>query len=384
MFLLTYYIFPYQNSIWLSEDNLIEYTQFFLYLFAFIFAITDIYNTQINKEKTSRAIWIRYLWVFLLFFLAMEEIDWGSRIIQYRFPTLQDINSYRAVNLHNIVTYQDPRIVYFVFFLIFGLILPLLEKKLIPKFSANYYPTFLDQDYIITMSLGLGLTILIHFTQIRPFYEFSELCIAASFFYLEGKRLNLKNKKNEKNEFWLIVILLVICFSLGFSYFKMGITTSYRGFNPDHLITRSLLKPNNWKRSISINRELITENKVNPYFWGYLPANNASRFFLLSHLYNLGKKESSSELFLSHSKKAAQKAIAQNKFLLWMIENRQKQPGMLTDKEQREIINDHLALKDFFKLNYHAVMQGILTGKLPYPRTIEFELTDIYRLLLNK
>jgi len=164
----------------------------------------------------------------------------------------------------------------------------------------------------------------------------------------------------------------------------MGRTTSYRGFNPDHLITRSLLQKGNWKRSIPIVRQLITEEKVNPYFWGYLPSSNASRFFLLSHLYDLRKKKSSSQVFLSYATKQAQEAIAQNKFLLWMIENRQKQSNILTDEEQKKIINNHLALKDFFKLNYHAIMQGILTGRLPYPRTIEFELTDVYRSLLKK
>jgi hypothetical protein len=87
---------PSHMSFVCQEDGFVEYSQFFLYLFAgALFA-------YVGAHKGFRNIWyLGYAALFLL--VAGEEVSWGQRIFnEMTPPALDTINVQHEMNLHNL------------------------------------------------------------------------------------------------------------------------------------------------------------------------------------------------------------------------------------------------------------------------------------------
>ena len=81
------------------EDLYGEWAQTFFFLATFIFALLN----AINKNQTYR--WFFSLLAIASFYVFMEEISWGQRLIGFDTPGYFHRNSYQdEANLHNLLT----------------------------------------------------------------------------------------------------------------------------------------------------------------------------------------------------------------------------------------------------------------------------------------
>ncbi|MCA9385649.1 hypothetical protein KC717_03300 [Candidatus Dojkabacteria bacterium] len=80
------------------EDGILEYSQALFYVLAGIFAFV---NSRLETKKYSA-------WFFLLitvgaFFIALEELSWGQRILNFETGEFFATNNFQSeVNIHNI------------------------------------------------------------------------------------------------------------------------------------------------------------------------------------------------------------------------------------------------------------------------------------------
>jgi hypothetical protein len=100
-FAIIFFSLPYEYYIWLiREDGIVEYGTAICYFAAFTVAFS-----VAKSLYKSRNILYAFLWFILflgLFYIAMEEISWGQRILHIRTPEMfANINYKKEMNTHN-------------------------------------------------------------------------------------------------------------------------------------------------------------------------------------------------------------------------------------------------------------------------------------------
>ena len=150
-----------------AEDKIFEYMTALLLLVSssiFLFMLF----------KTGKKEWLRILVLSILFlsafFIGMEEISWGQRILGLQTPDyLSTINKKDEINLHNTIPDPYDDIIYYSFYLILGLVFMSAEsikkwvkkhefwKKLIPLFPpvGFFYYGILFYTMIVINHYGL-------------------------------------------------------------------------------------------------------------------------------------------------------------------------------------------------------------------------------------
>lgn len=118
------YKFSFLPWRWYQEDGLFENISAILHFgssFLFLLLI-------ISKRKKNPPILISFIFFALFFFLGMEEISWGQRILNIKTPELvKEINTRNEINIHNILPVQYRDIVYYCIYSLFGLFLILIN-----------------------------------------------------------------------------------------------------------------------------------------------------------------------------------------------------------------------------------------------------------------
>ena len=131
---------PYSFHELSQEDNIIEWgSALFLFGASIVFLITwrkkhtDFYSFKHFK-------WLCVLLSVVFFVVAMEEVSWFQRVIEFDTPKAFDSNLQHEANFHNFNTNYSENLYYFGAF-IFLVLLPYLHL-LFPNFITNKYLKF--------------------------------------------------------------------------------------------------------------------------------------------------------------------------------------------------------------------------------------------------
>lgn len=370
MFFATYHYSPFNNILFVSEDNVGEYAQFFLYLLAAIFTFGATYN----QSKSYPINWLKYFWALLFIVMALVEIDWGSRIFSASELITDGQTLYDMTGISQLLSIIDNKILYILIFMVFAAVIPLFEEKFLVKYFQGYKPYFANHDYVIAMLLNLFLVMKMYFSKNSAFYEFTELMIAVSFFYLSRQQL----EKNMGN-----LPLWVLIFALGFSYFNIGHSSQLINFNPDSIITRRVLREKDYDRAKTLINQIMERNKNDLYFWGYLPQGNSARSFLLSHLYSITGNEELRQKYLKDSYQMASLKLSQYRYLQWMIKSSAGKNTMSPKKLKRLGYN----FKEFDQtlgINYSSIIKNLILNESVSTPNLESQLTEFYRALYHR
>lgn len=148
-----------------SEDGLFEWLQVVV-----LSAITAICVRQALRNQSRHWRWIWMALALIAMFIALEEISWGQRIFDLRWPSLQAMNHQNETNLHNLLDLKDDHRPYWLFALVLGL------------FAVHGgWRGFLSRSESIALGLAAAVMLALYLTLIQSnhvyFYEFSELWI---------------------------------------------------------------------------------------------------------------------------------------------------------------------------------------------------------------
>lgn len=173
-----YFLQPVGFVYFVTEDYWAEYGSFVAWLMAFSFL-----TWTIIKERAHRRLGFVLL-ALGSFFVAMEEINWGQRILELRSPTLlRESNMQQEINLHNLITiHPQAYLVPGIVVLLWAILLPTLatkspklrgwcEKLGIPIISVHLWPLFIAtlvvliyplvrRDEVGELFLGITLAVL--------------------------------------------------------------------------------------------------------------------------------------------------------------------------------------------------------------------------------
>jgi hypothetical protein len=202
---LIFYVNPVAYVRLIAEDSWGEYATFVFYALSFILMVASM---ALDRSKLKPGF---VLITFCFFFMAMEEISWGQRIIGLDTPELlSDINRQGETNLHNLARVNKPLRFLAVIILFWAMGLPKLMEKYekikslviklgTPMATKAMWPLFiLPAVFIIAKPLIRGV-------------EIGELLLGFAFFYYAV--LFFKTTAQEKGVFSVSMgpILSVFC-----------------------------------------------------------------------------------------------------------------------------------------------------------------------------
>ena len=186
--LVAYYVYPVSWARLVAEDNVGEFSTAFAMLFAALLFAIAMYRGP-----------FRNYWYGLLalgtFFIGMEEISWGQRLLDVATPeNFAKVNSQRELTLHNIPGVEPgPRTYLFasLVFLGYGVLLPLAHRFVepvrsltdwarLPVARLHLMPIFLVTAYFLAMSPRVAPLLLPVISPMAKAVEVSELLMAIS------------------------------------------------------------------------------------------------------------------------------------------------------------------------------------------------------------
>ena len=188
LYLRKYHFYTYDRIG--AEDNLLEWIQFFLYLFSGI--LTILLGYRYRKNKFLLAIYI--LLTLGMFFIAFEEISWGERVCGFTdhalIPeNLLERNVQGEINFHNIDSFHSKIGYLYILIGIGGCFswvgIYFLEKskkvkKDFKKILRHISPTWIFFFYFFPLFINLLSTKRYGF--MPQDYEVAETCLALGVF----------------------------------------------------------------------------------------------------------------------------------------------------------------------------------------------------------
>jgi len=196
--LILYYFFPVDYVFFTGEDSWGEWFTFTGFFLSF-----GVMTWAIFKRKEMRKPGF-FLLAAGSFFVAMEEINWGQRILAFSTPPFfTEHNWQNVVNFHNVGTVLPDRRTIGIFLLLFTILLPLLVKRSIwlrricDRFGIPLTSTYLWPPFL------LAIFFWIHPTMLRPDDR-------PDLFYIHSPIL----KSDEVSEFFLGLAIVMLSFDL--------------------------------------------------------------------------------------------------------------------------------------------------------------------------
>ncbi len=189
-------LFGYDSDLYylsVQEDEYLEWATFWAFLAA---AGINVVAAVRHRRSSGMLPWFLPGVALFCFFVAMEEISWGQRILGYRPPVyFLDQNYQQELNIHNVVDTQYRKLALTAVILGYGVILPALQQVpaldrlfarlgivapplgLLPTFMTAYilyiwYPWRHSGEWV-EMLLGLGFlfTALVSARQFRKGFD---------------------------------------------------------------------------------------------------------------------------------------------------------------------------------------------------------------------
>lgn len=209
IFLFQFY-FPVAYNYFVSEDSWVEYGTFVCYMTAGLLVLG-----AMTRDRSMRR--PGYMLLCLgLFFVAMEEISWGQRLLGIRTPgMIAQYNAQSELSLHN-ASFFPAEHLFFYAILIWSVILPEISyyfKRLdmvlkavgIPLVSRELYPYFiagflLKKYQIVIRNAELGEFIV----------SLAFLLFSIEVFYRTCKSSEEINLAERRIIGWALIIVLIV------------------------------------------------------------------------------------------------------------------------------------------------------------------------------
>lgn len=139
-----------------DEDWLVEWTQFFLFIFASVYCFLVIKGNHVYYDSTSILICFS-IFLVLLIFVAGEEISWGQRIFGIQTPDfIKAINKQNEINVHNLKSIQRFR-----HWLLIGVgavgLMTILRKDILEMTLGKFLQSILQPSGKLTLLFALIL-----------------------------------------------------------------------------------------------------------------------------------------------------------------------------------------------------------------------------------
>ena len=185
-----------------EEDGIIEWMSFIV-LFSNLFLIVRILSKTKRIVENKMIIIIALLFFgFLFFFMCMEEISWGQRILGFQTPDLFATNSQKEVNFHNFDTTEVDTL-YYIGFCILLIYLPFIRLNFPNLFSIEFLRIFISGPFIIIPAV---LTFAFHYNKWNLL--FTQIWFFSAIFVLLIIAFS-KPKSKFKNYFLVTAIILI-------------------------------------------------------------------------------------------------------------------------------------------------------------------------------
>lgn len=188
----------------IREDGLVETAQIFIYILSSVYAFNI---SHIFKGKNKINFYTFKLLGFLLFFVALEEMSWGQRLIGVDTPSfISEINSQGEITVHNLHLFQSKLHLIYMIVGFYGSILPMLLKKhkqgLYNKLSLFFPKPHLFFYYFAILFFYFLLEYQVYYLQIISGYfmdisrwqEVAELILSLGFLFYSTETY-LQSKK---------------------------------------------------------------------------------------------------------------------------------------------------------------------------------------------
>lgn len=194
--------FWYRKLVW-KEDSIIEYLTAIFYFFSFVISFSISVGFYRNNFKLQSIPY--FILAGFFFFIAMEEISWGQRLLDIETPEyLLGYNKQNELNFHNL-KFVPLHMLYIIVGLYGG-----LTRFLIPKSSMKTYRpivNYFTPDYYL--SFYFLITAILYL-----YYDYFSSYIV--FFFGEqfgwGKGHFIHGKDQEAAEFILSIGFLLFVF----------------------------------------------------------------------------------------------------------------------------------------------------------------------------
>lgn len=136
-----------------KEDSLLEYIQFFLYLFSFCIIFYSLVKKAALFNRFEKALLV--ICTVGFFIMSMEEISWGQRLLTFETPEyFLEQNSQFELNVHNLKPIQNIlHMLYAAVGLAFGVVLPIFKILIKKRALTKYFPDFKTSLYFIFVSV---------------------------------------------------------------------------------------------------------------------------------------------------------------------------------------------------------------------------------------
>lgn len=220
-------LFPSSFNIASKEDGLIEWSSAIL-----LFASTIVFIISWTKWRIETSIpkiskFFLLLMAFVFFVIAMEEVSWFQRVLNFETPEVFAANSQSEANFHNLATIPVEYAYYFGSFL-FLVVFPYLRFFYMSADSNYFLKTFVPRPYIaIAGAIATAYNFdswNVIFTQIALF---GSLTILAVFFIYSIEGIE---KRTLAFSIFLIIFSQVIFFTAGDKYRRPWTIKEYKEF----------------------------------------------------------------------------------------------------------------------------------------------------------
>jgi hypothetical protein len=130
------------------EDEIIEWGSMLLSLGGSIIFIASFLSTRKSQNIPAILKVTFLLFGFIFFLIAMEEISWFQRVLEFQTPSEFSNNAQNEFNFHNYATNLFENYYYFGSFLYF-VVFPFVWRALYDESKSIYIKILLPQPYLI-------------------------------------------------------------------------------------------------------------------------------------------------------------------------------------------------------------------------------------------
>jgi len=212
---LIFFIIPDYARIIGEEDGIIEWASFFVLVACMVLLFRVLISTRALSGLGPVAILSVILFGFLIFFMLMEEISWGQRILGLTSPAIFESNSQQEINIHNFITTEADTAYYTGLCFLF-VFLPYFKMNHPDLFSGKFWELFVPGPHLIILG---ALPFAFHFNKWNLL--FTQIWFFSSLAVLLTSGLG-KRTGNGRHHFLLTALLLMII-QVGILCFKDSI-----------------------------------------------------------------------------------------------------------------------------------------------------------------
>lgn len=200
--ILLFSFFPQASREFGEEDGIIEWISFLVLFLSWALVILIFIKARAEIKRNIFLFSALLILGILFFFMCMEEISWGQRIIGFGSPDLFTENSQKETNLHNFFT-TEADTAYYIGTCILLIYLPFLRLNFPSLFSGEFFRIIIPDTYMVIVG---SFPLAFHFNKWNLLFTQIWFFSAVSILIILSKSRN----KARQSIYFLITALLLI------------------------------------------------------------------------------------------------------------------------------------------------------------------------------